>query len=210
MAVITIAYQIGCGGRHIGRALAQQLNYTLIDREIVQGVARQLQLSEEEAGWRDEYTESLVQRLVGSFGVLGTPLYIPPSDAGASQIDQQTYIRATQSVIAATANRGRVVIIGHGANYALRDRPGALHLYLYAPEDRRVATIRERDGLDPAAAARYVAACDQERARYVKRVYHQDWQAPLSFDLMLNTAHFDQARVVDLCLQAAHQMDAYA
>src|SRR4051812_36625323 len=207
MAVITIAYQIGCGGRHIGRALAQELNYTLVDREIVQDVARRLQVSEEEAGWRDEHTESLVQRMVSSLGVLTPPVYVPPDDAGTPAIDQQTYVRATQSVIANTANRGRVVIIGHGANYALRDRQGTLHLYFYAPEERRIATIAERDGLDPAAAARYVAARDQERAQYVKRVYRQDWQAPLSFDLMINTAHFDTAHLVDLCLRAVHELN---
>jgi cytidylate kinase len=207
MAVITIAYQIGCGGRHIGRALAQQLDYTLVDREIVQEAARQLQVSEEEAGWRDEHTESLMQRLVASLGVLTPPVYVPP-EPGTPPIDQQTYIRATQSVIAATAKRGRVVIIGHGANHALRDQPGTLHVYFYAPEEQRIAMIQERDGLDRAEAAHYVATRDHERAQYVKRVYHQEWQAPLSFDLMINTAHFDTAHAVDLCLEAVHQLDA--
>jgi hypothetical protein len=64
MAVITIAYQIGSGGRQIGQALARRLDRDYIDRKIVQGVAQQLHVSEEAATLLDEHARGLVTRML--------------------------------------------------------------------------------------------------------------------------------------------------
>src|ERR671932_442018 len=107
MAVITIAYQIGSGGRQIGQALAKRLDLDYIDREIVQGVAQQLRVSEEVAARLDERARGLVTRMLWMLSSTGElALAAPPPDRD-QQIDEGTYFKTTRAVIETSARANR-------------------------------------------------------------------------------------------------------
>jgi cytidylate kinase len=202
MTVITIAYQIGSGGRQIGQALAKRLDLDYIDREIVQGVAQQLHVSEEAAARLDERARGLVTRmllLLSSTGEMA--LYAPPPERNL-QIDEAAYFKTTRAVIEAAARTNRAVIAGHGANFALAGRPGVLHVFIYAPAEQRITAIMEREQVDRPEATRRVNRSDHDRAHYVKRFYRMDWRDPSYYDLMINTAHIQPDCVVDLLIAA--------
>lgn len=63
--VITINRQFGTGGHEIGRVLAETLGVKLIDRQVLQKVARQFNLTEDEAerleqrrpSWWEDFTK---------------------------------------------------------------------------------------------------------------------------------------------------------
>ena len=70
MSVITVARQFGAGGRTLGVKVAEQLDYTLIDEQIVEMIAMEADVSPEwvdliaeEAG-----TEGIVKRLIRRLG----------------------------------------------------------------------------------------------------------------------------------------------
>jgi cytidylate kinase len=209
MAVITISHQIGSGGREIGQKVAQILGYPYVDREIVQGVAARLGVTEDEASDRAEKAESLISQIIGSLGYssLGGPTIL--SQEMAAQIspenivDTAKYYEATQGVLRSVSARGDVVIAGHGANFYLEGRPRVVGVLIYADTDKRVKTIMARDHVDQAKAARIVHDNDHDRSQYIKTLYHADWNDRQHYMLLINTSLVSKELAADLIVRAA-------
>ncbi|HEY7419631.1 MAG TPA: cytidylate kinase family protein, partial [Ktedonobacteraceae bacterium] len=64
MCAITISREYGSGGGEIARRIAQRLGWTLIDHEAVLRIAKELDVSEEEAEAHDEHGEDFFSRLL--------------------------------------------------------------------------------------------------------------------------------------------------
>lgn len=209
MAVIAISHQIGSGGREIGQKVAQTLGYPYIDREIVQGVAARLGVTEDEASEHDEKAESLISQIIGSLGYtsLGGPTILNQEMAAQVSaenfVDSAKYHEATQQVIRSVSARGNVVIAGHGANFLLEGRPRVLSVFIYADTAKRVKTIMARDRLDQARATKVVHDNDHDRSHYIKTLYHADWNDRQHYLLLINTSLAATELAADLIVKAA-------
>jgi cytidylate kinase len=56
------------------------------------------------------------------------------------------------------------------------------------------------------AAHAQATARDRQRRTYLKRFYNIDWNDPLLYDLVINTAHLGAAEACNLIYQAARQL----
>lgn len=202
MAVITIEYQMGCGGRAIGQMLAQRLGFGYVDREIVQGVAQQLQIGEAAAEEHDERVAGVLGRALASLRASGEMTWTAAPSMPAALIDETVYHTTTCNILEAAARGDRVVIVGHAASFALARWPGALHIGLYASREQRVATVMERLGVNRAEAVSQVTQSDHGRARYIKRFYGANWLDAEHYHLMIDTELWTPERVVDLIVGA--------
>src|SRR5437867_3099984 len=81
--VITIGRQFGAGGATVGRMLADRLKIDFLDSQIIDEVARRLQLPKEEVEAEDEQPGSLLARLLVALGSASTEPLIP-AEAGAA------------------------------------------------------------------------------------------------------------------------------
>jgi cytidylate kinase len=202
MSVITIEYQMGCGGRDIARMLAEQLGFSYVDREIVQGVAQELHIAEDTADEHDERLSGLLERAMSMFWSAGE--LTGGASAGESalaMIDDTVYHQVTCQVVEAAARRDTVIIVGHGASFTLAGWPGVMHVGLYAPMERRVTTIMGRFEVDRGEAQRRITQRDHGRARYIKQFYHANWREADHYHLMIDTAQLAPERVVELIAQ---------
>lgn len=203
MAAITIEYQMGCGGHAIGRLLTERLGFAYVDREIVQGVARELRIEEQAAELHDERVAGVLERALTLLQVPGQLGWLPPSgDNQFTPIDDHIYHCTTCQVIEVAARRDQVVIVGHGASFALAGWTGVMHIGLYAPLEQRVQTVMQRLQIDHAQAQRRVTDSDHNRARYIKRFYQANWHDAEHYHLMIDTAIFSPEQVVELITQA--------
>ncbi len=209
MAVITISHQIGSCGREIGQRVAQLLGYPYVDREIVQGVAARLGVTEDEASDHDEKAESLISQIIGSLGYtsLGGPTIL--SEEMAAQVTQNNFVdnnryqAATQQVIEAVSAKGNMVIAGHGANFLLEGRPGVLGVFVYAEPEKRIKTIMDRDHINHARAAKVVHDNDHARSHYIKTYYHAEWGDRRHYLLLINTSQALPELAASLIVKAA-------
>jgi len=87
MSVITISRQFGAGGKTLGEMVSEKLNYTFVDNDIIQMVAKQAKVStnwvesiEKEAGGAMEKLALKRTRVVMSSGGLE-----PVADAGIGE-----------------------------------------------------------------------------------------------------------------------------
>src|SRR2546423_6763061 len=131
--------------------LADELKADVLDSNIIDEVARRLQLRKEEVEAEDEQPGSLLARLLVALGSASTEPLLPveaaawtPPNAAPTFDTRKAILQITQHVIQEAARSGNVVIVGRGGAYLLRDLPGAMHLFLRAAEAVRVKTIMER------------------------------------------------------------------
>jgi cytidylate kinase len=209
MPVITIGRQFGAGGRTVGQMLARGLKADLLEDQLINEVARRLELPKEEVEAADEQPGSLLSRLLIALGSASGEPMIPPEAAAWTPPNADpvfdtrlAVLQITQQVIKEAARGGNVVIVGRGAAYLLRDLVGALHVFLEASADVRVKTLMERFGLSEEEARRRMKQTDENRTAYVKQVYGHDRNLPGHYDLVLNTGRLGYEATVDAILAA--------
>ena len=186
--VITVTRQHASGGSDIARLVAGQLDWTVIDNEFIDEVARRAGLPVEEVAQREERAPGLLERLARTLALASPEMFMATATASAVEQDEVTIVRVTERVIAEAAAHGRVVLVGRGAQALLSQRPDALHVYVIAPESWRVRHAIERLGLDPAGASKIVAETDHRRDQYVNTYYGRHRQDVVNYDLVVNTA----------------------
>ena len=103
-----------------------------------------------------------------------------------------------RDAIEETADRGDVVIVSHGASFALSRRPNVLRVLLTASPETRMGRLLESQGLDPNAARKAIKDADAARSDYLRRFYGVETELPTHYDLVVNTdiLSVEQAAVV--------------
>src|SRR5713101_7804875 len=126
MPVVTIGRQFGAGGSTVGEMLAEELHVDVLESQIIDEVARRLQLPKEEVEAEDEQPGSLLARLLVALGSASTEPLIPPEATAwnppntAPTFDtRKAVLQITQHVIEEAARTGNVVIVGRGGAYIL-------------------------------------------------------------------------------------------
>jgi cytidylate kinase len=206
--VITVGRQFGAGGATVGRMLADQLKSDFLDSNIIDEVARRLQLPKEEVEAEDEQPGSLLARLLVALGSASTEPLIPPEATAwnppntAPTFDtRKAVLQITQHVIEEAARTGNVVIVGRGGAYILSNFPGALHVFLRAAEAVRAKAIMARFNITSEdEARRRIKQTDENWTSYIKQVYGHDRNHPAHYDLVLDTGRLGYDATVDAIL----------
>ena len=205
MPVITIGRQFGAGGATVGRMLATRLKLDFLDSQIIDEVARRLQLPKEEVEAEDEQPGSLLARLLVALGSASTEPLIPaeaaawtPPNAAPTFDTRKAVLQITQHVIEEAARAGNVVIVGRGGAYILRDSPDAVHVFLRAAEAVRAKVIMERFQMSSEEEARKrVHQTDENWTAYIRQVYGHDRNHPAHYDMVLDTGRLGYEGAVE-------------
>jgi cytidylate kinase len=203
MPIVTISRQFGAGGSSVAGLVASELGAEVVDKKLIEEVARRLSIRPSDVEAEDERPRTLLERLVRSFSVLepGFGMGWAPPYPDPLYDSRKEIIHLTENVIREVAEGGNVVIVGRGAGFVLRDRPGVFRAFLRAPDDARVKTLVTRDGFTEAAARRKMHETDSNRAAYIKQLYGRDWCDVDEYDLILNTGRigYETAAQMILC-----------
>ncbi len=202
--MITISHQYGSGGSLIARALGRQLNWSVWDKEIVHRIATENQLAEEDVDDKDERVETFMERLTGVLGLSAFETaysVLPPRWLTDAQL-----VRMTREIVTDIATQGSAIIVGRGGNHLLAARPATLHVFVVAPLAERIQTVMRVEQLTQVEAERRIAGMDKLRADYVRTFYHAEWSDPTFYHVLVNSAAWGEAAVVDLILDALARM----
>jgi cytidylate kinase len=209
MPVITVGRQFGAGGRTVGEMLARRLKADVLESQIIDEVARRLQLPKEEVEAEDEQPGSLLSRLLVALGSASGEPMIPPETAAWNPPNtdpvfdtRRAVLEITQQEIKEAAKGGNVIIIGRGGAYILRDLPGALHVFLRASEAARVKTVMERFMIPEEEARRRIKRTDENWTAYIRQVYGHDRNLPSHYDMVLDTGRLGYETTVEVILAA--------
>ncbi len=184
--VITLTRQYGSGGSDIAQLVAKALEWTVIDNEFVDKVARRAGLPAAEVAQREERAPGLLERLARTLAVASPEMFMSAATVPRVEQDEATIVKMTERVIAEAAAHGRVVLVGRGAQALLAQRPDALHIYVVASKPWRMKLAIERLGVDPKNVAKVVDETDHQRDQYVKTYYGRARQDVVNYDVVVN------------------------
>ena len=196
--VITISRQFGTGGHEIGAELARRLNVKLLDKQILNEVAKRNRVVEEamekiEARnplWRDDFTNFYQN-------------YMSKAEYDGTEHDQTSHelFDAQAETIRKIAAKESCVIVGRCGFYIFEDHPNALKIFIHSTEDCRKRRIAEKYGLDMRDAAAMVVDNDYSRELYTKKYTGRDWRDATNYDISLDVRRFGVNGAVDFLMK---------
>jgi cytidylate kinase len=191
LPVVTLFESYGSGAEEVGPRVADALGVTFHAQAFSSD-----QLEETPDPRADD---SLLSRVLSAMGGSYAALD-GPSVAMAQRDDHELVLRNTRWVTEAAESGG--VIVGRNGALILARWPGALHVRLDAPVERRVERAAVSSGITPARAARRQRREDDLRADMSLRFYGWDPRDPTRYDLVLNTGTLDIDVCVDIVVHA--------
>jgi cytidylate kinase len=192
MSVVTIRGPLGSGAPEVGKQIAENLQADYVDREIIARVALQLHREEQEVVAKEILPGSLLSRIADA---LGHSYGFDEGFDGAylrfseMPLDDARYLQALTSVVRDLARSQRLVILGRGSQFILKDYPEVLHVLIVAPSELRVKRVMKNVNLNRQAAEREVARSDNNIREFTKRYFRADLEEPEHYDLVINTEH---------------------
>jgi cytidylate kinase len=180
---VTISRSYGAGGVRVAEALARELGWRKVDRELVEEAARRLGVEPEVAEALDEKVPALIEEAGLALAAAGLPMGVPPL-----HLEDRALAGTVRTVIESLAQAGRYVILGRGGQAVLRDRNDAVHLQLVGNLEDRARRVAGWQDVPEREAREVCKRVDEGRAAYVRRFYDVDINDPLVYDAVLNTS----------------------
>lgn len=180
---LTISRDFGVGALAVADALAQRLDWTVYDRQIIEEVAERAHvrraviesLDEHARSWLDDYLATL------------------PSMQG---ISEWSFLQHLIRVVTTIARHGRAIIVGRGANFFLPPEHG-VRVRLTASFQDRVRRVADSHRLGFDEAARKVRDEDAQRAIFVQHHFARNIADPSAYDLVLNLSEVAPGKAID-------------
>jgi cytidylate kinase len=192
---IALSRQVGARGTTVAREVGARLGWPVYDRELLEQIAREMDVGVQLVQSVDEKRVGTMQELIESFMAL-------------PRVNQDVYFRHLLDTIFSLASHGECIIVGRGAAQVLPPTT-TLRVRLVANLDDRIAVMMKRLNISRLEAAR-IETMDRERNRFVKEHFHKDLTDPLGYDLVLNSSRFSDAQCADIILLALKQMQQRA
>ena len=189
--IITISREFGSGGRTVGRMVAERLGIPFYDKELVDQIAL-------ESGFAPKFVEEHGEHSPGSslFSYAFAPQGVPGVMNGLSTADFLWNIQC--SVILQLAEQGPCVIVGRNADYILKDRPEALHAYVYADVAYRAERIVRRYGESDKSPEQRLNEKDKRRRVNYQHYTGRTWGMSQNYDISLDTSSLGIDQCVDI------------
>ena len=184
--VITITRQYGCGGRKLGRNLAQDLGIKFYDNELIALIAKESGLSPQVVEKSEGRLDSalLYQMVMQDFSV--------PLEKSLSTND--ALFVATSRAVRQVAKTSPCVIVGRGADKILQDNPRCIRVLLYADYEHKLELCRTDYGQDKDQATESMRLQDRARAEYYRQYFGKDLMDPQNYQLCLNVGALGEKR----------------
>ncbi len=193
--VITIGRSFGSGGRELGRRLAKRLGIEYYDKELLSDAASHSGLDKALFEKNDERAPGFLSGILPmSMGYNALAWYAGPNTASSEGV-----YSAQSEFIRHVAEQGPCVIVGRTADYILRDFPGAVNIFLHAPEDECIKRIMKRgDCIKPEEARCILRKTNRLRAEFYNFYTDRTWGDSSTYHLSIDTSKLDMDDIVDL------------
>lgn len=192
--VITISREFGSGGRVIGRRLAEKLNVTYYDKELLDKIA-------EESGFSREMIEGAEKKAKNSF------LYSLASAMGTGEagpeslsLNERFFLAQFDTIRKLAEEEDSCVIVGRCADYILRDLPYATNVFIYAEESDKIRRAVEEYGVPEENVKKLMKDTDKARSNYYAYHTGHKWGDPINYHICIDSGYLETEDIVDLII----------
>ncbi len=192
--VITIARGYGSGGRTIGKMLSEELGIPYYDRDLLRFASDDSGINEQLFAKADEkLKKSLLFRIASN--VYKGELIPPDSDDFVSNDNLFNY---QAKIIKELAENETCIIIGRCADFILKDNPNVVRVFVHAPLEDCVKTLKDMFGKPEKELEKQIASIDKHRAEYYKYYTGRNWEDAKNYDLCLNSSNLGFQKCVEI------------
>lgn len=183
---ICFSRKVGVGALEIADILAEQIDYRVIDREILEYIAKEARLSEQTVALFDErYPGRLTDFLSMLFG--------------EKAFIESDYARNLISTVVSIANLGPTIFVGRGTHLVLpRDR--VLAVRFICSREYRIKRLAKILNVAEEEVDKKLDEIDKDQRNFFKKVYGKKDASPYEFDMVINRDHIGEpqcaARIV--------------
>ncbi len=195
--IITISRAFGSGGHTIGQEVAKRLNIPCYDKALVDRVAR-------ESGFHADFIEEAGEYAPISNSFLFNLVVSPNPVATMNSMSMSDQLFIYQSkIIRDLAEEGPCVIVGRCADYILRDREDALHVFIHADMEHRAKRIVEKYGQTKQTPEKRLTEKDNKRRIYYRHYTNRNWGEAQNYHLSLNSGLIGIDKCADIIVDVA-------
>ena len=185
---VCVSREAGAGGGTIARLVGTRLGWKVYDHELLEAIARRMELPAEEVRALDELAPSTIQDWILP---LREEYYAP----------QEAYLDHLAKLVLAIGEAGEAVIVGRGAGFLL-PRPETLSVRVIAPLKARAQRLAERLGVSARTARRAARDLDRRHDRFARTMYRVDPADPHHYDLVLDTESLGLTLATEVLVRA--------
>ncbi len=186
--VITVSREFGARGAEVGRAVAERLGFTFWDKELVEAIAAEAQVSERFVEALDERRKNAVTAIFNAF-------------VKNTSVSDTVYQERLLGVLQGVGQRGGAVIVGRGGHLALGG-DDALRVRLVGSPTFRAESLARRHGWTVAEATARLTQVDDERRAFMLHHFQRTCDDPRDFDLVLRVDELSVSALTELIVAA--------
>ena len=187
--IITISRQFGSNGREIARKLAEYLDISYYNKEIMEKIAQDMGVCAD--FFKDQNQDANGLFTIESKGILGL------RNIAELSVNTQFYDLASE-FIEGISKREDAVIVGRCADYILKENPDVIRVFCYSDIEERIKWSIEEYKVPAKQAQKIVQEKDTQRARFYEFYTNQKWGNPKNYTLMINTSKMTTEETVHL------------
>ena len=186
---ICFSRKIGAGAIEVADILAEEIGYRVADREIIEQIATDANLSQKTVDYFDE-------RYPGKMNELAAMLF------GEKSFIMSDYVRHLVCAMVTIADAEPTIFVGRGAHLIL-PRDSVLAVRLICSKSYRVKRLARILQVEEDIAAKEIEEVDKRQRDFFIKVFNKKDASPYEFDIVINCGHITQPHwVAKIILQA--------
>ncbi len=176
---ICFSRQIGVGALEIADLLSEIIQYRVVDREIMEHMAKDANLSLKII---ELFDERYPGRMSEFFAMLTSEKTFIKTD----------YARQLAKTVTALATTEPTIFVGRGTHFIL-PRDLILSVRIICSKAYRIERLANILNTEKSDAEKHLDRCDREQEKFFTTVYQKKEDSPEEFDLVLNRDHIKKA-----------------
>lgn len=187
MSIITISRGTKSGGLELADCLAKRLGYKQLSREqIIAESAKKYNFMEKFLSEKLEKAPSLWQKFTN---------------------EHKRYMVFIRCALLQCIKEDNLIYHGYAGQMLLKGLPHVLKLRITAPLSYRIKSVKAEFNFSDEQAIAYIAKVDQQRKRWVKMLYNEEWYDPSLYDMCLNLQNMSIETICNMVAVAVEQQE---
>lgn len=192
--IVTIGREFACGGREIGKKLAEKMKVPYYDNELILMAAKVNGIDPESYQKYDEKSKNIFGGMLNyNLNFANTYGWVINNYA----INDELFL--TQSEIIKEIAAKPCVIIGRCADYILKGRDDVISVFLYASLEEREKRVKEKYTVEKTdKIKKTLLKADKQRANYYETYTGEKWGDLHNYNLAINTTNLEADQVAEI------------
>jgi cytidylate kinase len=195
---LTIARDEGSLGGEIAQELSRRLGWYVFDTEIVDYIAKNNHVRKKLVRELDQKSQSFIKDAIPRL------LSIPEH----ASFGREEYHEALVKTLLCLATHGTAILVGRGGNFALRGDAYGLNVRVTASPEIRARRLSQDWKATLEEARRRMQVDDEERRKFIRHYYRQDFDDACFYDIVVNTDRVSVGRVASSVLAFMNHPEA--